>query len=107
MIRDDYEDDEYIHHHHRSPGDEEEIAFPDVGKLVKGLWRSLSRSKDKQDNSKPSDTTHVKQEEEGEEEGRVWEESIGSGWSQPGLIFREPFQPDETTSEKPPARDNL
>ncbi|GJJ12373.1 hypothetical protein Clacol_006614 [Clathrus columnatus] len=41
-------EDNYYGDEYSSYGEEEDIPLPDIGKLVKGLWRSISRIREKQ-----------------------------------------------------------
>jgi hypothetical protein len=69
-----YEDDERI-----SP-DDDDIPLPDIGKLVKGLWRTVSRvqkNKSGREVSRPPDTATVLEgDPEGDGEGSVWMEEV-------------------------------
>ncbi|KAF8517565.1 hypothetical protein BU17DRAFT_66884 [Hysterangium stoloniferum] len=86
------EEEEYV-----SQRNDDDIPLPDIGKLVKGLWRSISRGAgDKNSREAPHDsslrcqhggctaTQHEGDDEEKESEGNVWMEQVT--WS-PKLGF--------------------
>jgi len=89
-------EEEYYHNDYRRPqAEDEEIPLPDLGKMVKGLWRTIHRMKKDKRNptaapeaeltQEVSETTTIRVELEVDgEEGGVWTESIGS-WADPAL----------------------
>ncbi|KIJ44305.1 hypothetical protein M422DRAFT_252312 [Sphaerobolus stellatus SS14] len=79
--QDSYEEEEYT-----PQREEEDIALPDLGKIVKGLWKSVSRRKKGRsfEGSLETRTGPQVDEDRDEEEGEggVWIESVGSKWGE-------------------------
>jgi len=76
----------------RTHPEDDDIPLPDLGKLVKGLWRSMSRTKKGKHNGSapavedadPDAVNEIKVESGDHDEGGVWIESIGS-WADPAF----------------------
>jgi hypothetical protein len=70
-----------------SPEEDDDIPLPDIGKLVKGLWKTVSRgqkNKSGREVSRPPNTATVVEGETEEEEGSVWIEKVT--WMPPPTI---------------------